>query len=110
MVENGQSPAENQVSRTSGSRVRFSLAHFGHCVGSSSATISSSQSSQYQAGIWWPHHNWRLMHQGRILYMKWSKVFFQTAGMISVRPDSTASVAFFAIGSALTNHWSIGSE
>ena len=33
------------------------------CLLYTSETISSPQSSQYQAGIRWPHHSWREMHQ-----------------------------------------------
>ena len=34
--------------------------------GAVSATIVSSQGSQYQTGIRWPHQSWRETHQGRI--------------------------------------------
>ena len=35
-------------------------------VASSTLTVISSQSSQYQAGMLWPHQIWRLMHQSRM--------------------------------------------
>jgi hypothetical protein len=25
----------------------------------------------YQAGIWWPHQSWRLMHQSWMLFIQW---------------------------------------
>ena len=25
----------------------------------------------YQAGIWWPHHSWREMHQSWMLFSHW---------------------------------------
>jgi hypothetical protein len=25
----------------------------------------------YQAGIWWPHHSWRLMHQSWMFFIHW---------------------------------------
>ena len=43
------------------------LPHFEQVAGASSATISSLQSWQVQAGMRCPHQIWRLMHQSRIL-------------------------------------------
>ena len=64
-VENGHRAELNQVSSVSGSWVMLELPHLGQVQGASLATTVSPQSSQYQAGIWWPHHSWRLMHQSR---------------------------------------------
>jgi hypothetical protein len=69
-VENGQSPEENQVSSTSGSRESALPLHFGQLAGASSATITSPH-AQCQAGIWWPHQSWRLMHQSWMLRIQW---------------------------------------
>ena len=38
----------------------------GQLSGSSTATITSPQSSQYQTGMRCPHHSWREMHQSRM--------------------------------------------
>ena len=62
-VEKGHRAELNQVSSTSSSRVRWVLPHFSQRVGSSRLTLMWPQSSQVQAGIWWPHHSWREMHQ-----------------------------------------------
>src|SRR6202795_1129482 len=62
-VVNGSRPDENQVSSTSETCSNFVLPHFGHFAGASRATITSLQLSQVQAGMRWPHHNWREMHQ-----------------------------------------------
>ena len=67
MVEKGHRAELNQVSRTSVSRVRCAAPHLPQEVGSSMATMISPQSSQVQAGIWWPHQIWREMHQSRML-------------------------------------------
>ena len=60
-VEIGQRPEEYQVSRTSGSCSTLPEPQCWHFVGSGSAwergTVTSWQSAQCQAGIWWPHHN-----------------------------------------------------
>ena len=49
------------VKGISGVVVYLSLIHI--WVGSSRLTLMWPQSSQVQAGIWWPHHSWREMHQ-----------------------------------------------
>ena len=47
-------------------------------LGSASAWASSASratytlpSTSYQAGIWWPHHSWREMHQSWMLFIHW---------------------------------------
>ena len=62
-VENGQSAELNQVSSTSGSRWMFLLWQASHSQASVRETVTWPQSSQYHAGIWWPHQSWREMHQ-----------------------------------------------
>ena len=64
-VAKGQSAELNQVSSTSSSW-RSSPPQAPQRSGASSATIVSSQASQYQTGIWCPHQSWRETHQGRI--------------------------------------------
>ncbi len=73
MVLNGQSQLLNQVSSTSGS-CSSSPPHDGHSVGSSRDTTISPHSPerQYQTGIRWPHHSWRLMHQSRMFSSQFS--------------------------------------
>src|ERR1700709_2424335 len=69
-VAKGQSAELNQVSRTSSSCTKVTPSQAGHFVGATSATIVSSQSPQYQTGIWWPHQSWRETHQGRISFIQ----------------------------------------
>ena len=59
IVENGHSAEENQVSSTSSSCVQ----PLGGV--SSGPKQTSSPSGEYQTGMRWPHHSWRLMHQSR---------------------------------------------
>ena len=66
MVEKGHRADENHVSSTSSSCLS-APPHLGHTAGASSATTISPQDSQFQAGMRWPHHIWRLMHQSRML-------------------------------------------
>ena len=70
-VANGHSAELNQVSSTSvscrsapGSIRRTAAAARGRLASESATT--SSPSSQYQTGIWWPHQSWRETHQGRM--------------------------------------------
>src|SRR5262249_14113523 len=69
-VENGQSPDENQVSRTSGSWCT-APPHFGHAVRSTRETWTEPSLSQYQAGIRCPHQSCREIHQGRMFCIHW---------------------------------------
>ena len=71
-VEWHHSADENQVSSTSsswmnvvGSRPSFATA-FARAADSSCATYTVPASS-YHAGMRWPHHNWREMHQSWML-------------------------------------------
>src|SRR5690606_36160069 len=56
MVEKGQSADENQVSSTSSSWCT-GPPHLVHLSGAVRATMISPQSSQYHAGILWPHQS-----------------------------------------------------
>src|SRR3990167_6598354 len=77
-----------------------------HVVGVVRATVIAPH-SQYQAGIRWPHHSWREMHQSRMLFIQCMYVFVHSSGTNLVLPCSTAAAAFSASGAALTHHWSI---
>jgi hypothetical protein len=66
MVEKGQRPEENQVSSTSSSWRRLAPPQVVQAAGVWRATVTWP-SGQYQAGIWWPHQSWRLMHQSWML-------------------------------------------
>jgi hypothetical protein len=70
-VENGQSPEENHVSRTSSSW-RTGPPHVGHAVSGVRETWTEPSASQCQAGIRWPHQSCREMHHGRMLSIQWS--------------------------------------
>ena len=59
-------PELNHVSRTSGSCLRPPESQPVQDSGSSTATMTTSQPSQYQAGMRWPHQSWRLTHQSRM--------------------------------------------
>src|SRR5258708_233482 len=65
-VENGQSAELNHVSSTSGSCVSLDDPHFIHFDGSSTATFTCLQSSQYHAGIRCPHQTCRDSAHSRI--------------------------------------------
>jgi len=67
-------------------------------------TMISPQPSQYHAGIRWPHHNCREMHQSRMLRIHSKYVFAQLDGTNSVLPCSTAAIAGSANGLIFTNH------
>jgi len=66
--------------------------------------VISVHLSQVQAGMRWPHHSWREMHQSRMLIIQWKNVFDQLSGTNLVFPCSTASIAGLASGCILTNH------
>ena len=99
------------MSRTSSSCLSWAAPHFAHAAGVVRATVISPHLSQVQAGIRWPHHSWREMHQSRMLCIQWKNVFVHASGTNLVFPCSTASMAGLASGSILTNHCvdSIGS-
>src|ERR1044071_8258207 len=88
------------------------LPHLLHALGVSRATVMPPQ-LQYQAGMRWPHHSWREMHQSRMLVIQCMYVFVHSSGTKRVfggsppGPGSTAAAAFCASGPALTHHWSI---
>ena len=71
----------------------------------SSAETVTCPSGQYQAGMRWPHHSWRLTFQSRIVVSQCSQVFSNRAGRIRVRPDRVASRARAASGPVRMNHW-----
>ena len=105
-VEKGQSAELNQVSSTSGSWVMFLEWQHSHSVASSFETVTCPQSSQYQAGMRWPHQSWREMHQSRTLYIQFRYVFEKRSGTNLTSPSSTTRMASLARGFILTNHWS----
>src|SRR5690349_13671483 len=76
--------------------------------------------SSYHAGMRWPHHSWRLMHQSWMLSSHCVYVFAQFSGTNLISPERTASSAGSVIAlrppgrpSAWTsevrstNHWSV---
>ena len=65
-VVKGTRPDENHVSSTSGSRLSSPLTPAARAcwiASASSWATNTWPSSAYQAGIWWPHHSWREIHQ-----------------------------------------------
>ena len=97
-VENGHSPEENQVSRTSSSCVQ-------PAGGSSSGPRqTTSPAGPYQTGMRWPHHSWREMHQSYMLSTQANQRGSSSFGWTTTRPSRTASPAAFASGPTLTNH------
>src|SRR6202162_3418064 len=90
-VENGQSPDENHVSRTSGSCSSLAEPHFGQAVGSSTAA-NVSPLSQYQTGMRCPHQSWREMHQSRMFSIQCMYTRSKRRGMIWMRPSLTAAM------------------
>ena len=102
-VENGHSPEENQVSRTSGSW-RTGPEHFGHAVRSVREAWTEPSASQYQTGMRCPHQSWREMHQGRMFSIQWKYVLLQLRGRMRIRSSRTAAVATSASGFTFTYH------
>mmetsp|Transcript_13020 Transcript_13020/g.54545 ORF Transcript_13020/g.54545 Transcript_13020/m.54545 type:complete len:202 (-) Transcript_13020:1474-2079(-) len=56
------------------------------------------------AGMRWPHHSWREMHQSRMFSSQPNHVRSCICGMISSRPSRTASQASAAICLQSTHH------
>src|SRR5687767_8728615 len=104
MVEKGHKPELNHVSSTSVSCTRSAEPQREHDAGVSRATTISRHLRQCHAGMRWPHQSWREMHQSRMLYIHSKYVLLQLDGMNSMRPVSTAAIAFSASGLVLTNH------
>src|SRR5208283_2421578 len=103
-VENGHSPELNHVSSTSGSCSMCFDPQWAQACGASRATVMPPQSAQCQAGMRWPHHSWREMHQSRMLYIHSKYVFDQLSGTKTMRPSSTALMAGPASGFIEQNH------
>ena len=110
-VENGHRPLLNHVSKVSSSwrSSAAGLPHSAHVSGPSgrSADTVTWPSGQYQAGMRWPHHSWRLTFQSRMFSIQSKKTFSKRGGTILVRPPRTASMARAAIGFTSMNHWVI---
>src|ERR1700757_4584993 len=73
-VENGTSADENQVSSTSESRRSRPVLPAACCLARASSSDAATKMlpcSSYHAGIWWPHHSWREMHQSWMLLSHW---------------------------------------
>src|SRR5271166_1370764 len=104
MVENGQSPELNQVSRTSGSCSMRADPQCAHCKGASRDTVISVQSAQCHAGMRCPHQSCREMHQSRMFSIQLKNVLFQLSGTNVMRPEFTASSTLAASGLVFTNH------
>ncbi|MNC91195.1 hypothetical protein D3C83_74040 [compost metagenome] len=72
---NGTSADENQVSSTSGSRdsgvMRLPAAAAWRAASSKLRPTNGVPSSAYHAGIWWPHHSCREMHQSWMFSSHW---------------------------------------
>jgi hypothetical protein len=70
-VENGHSADENQVSRMSSSwRSVGRRRSRAQVVASVRLTVMWLHAPQYQAGMRWPHHSWREMHQSLMLVIQ----------------------------------------
>jgi hypothetical protein len=103
-VENGHSPDENHVSRTSVSC--FTAApHSGHAVRSSIETVVWLF-AQWNAGMRWPHQSCREIVQSWMFSIQLKYVASHVCGVMVIEPLRTASMAGFASGSIFTNHCS----
>ena len=67
MSSTSWSCVESPSRRTARTRSSRSSLADGHVV----------RSPQYHAGIWWPHHSWREMHQSWMFPIQWKYVFAQ---------------------------------
>ena len=106
-VENGHRPELNHVSKMSGSWVSSAAGrpHVSQADGPVSAAVSVTwPSGQYQAGIRWPYHSWRLTFQSRMFVSQFSQTFSKRSGRIPVRPERVASRAASARGVVRMNH------
>ncbi len=107
-VENGHNPELYQVSKMSGSWVRSPAGrpHAAQASGPAGSAVTVTwPSGQYQAGIRWPHHSWRLTFQSWMLVIQCSQTFSKRVGTIVVRPLRVASRAAAASGAVRMNHW-----
>ena len=101
-------PELNQVSKMSSSwrSSAAGRAHTSQAFGpAGSADTVVCPSGQYQAGIRWPHHSWRLTFQSRISVIQCSQTFTKRSGRICVVPERVASRAAAASGATRMNHW-----
>lgn len=114
-TENGKRDDENQVSKTSSSWLMlsewlpkwaeaYSVASFKLWAATHFSTLSPCWDSRY-AGMRWPHHNWREMHQSLIFSSQSNQTFSKLFGWILRWPLVTAMAARWAISLVLTNHW-----
>src|SRR4051794_6683047 len=74
IVENGTSADENQVSSTSSSRRNAPVDPAAAAFAFASSSVRATKywpASSYHAGMRWPHHSWREMHQSWILPSHW---------------------------------------
>ena len=101
-VEQGHSPEENQVSRTSSSWRSSVPRHFGQVAGASRAT-SSLRKGSTRPGCGGPT---RAAADAPVLdsLSQWKYVFVHCSGRITVFPSRTAAIAGSASG-FMFNHW-----
>ena len=107
-VDHGHSPELNHVSKMSGSWTSSEAGRpqVPQAAGPPASSLTVTwPSGQYQAGIRWPHHSWRLTFQSWIEVIQCSQTFSNRGGTISVRPERVASRAIAASGPVRTNHW-----
>mmetsp|Transcript_11473 Transcript_11473/g.29320 ORF Transcript_11473/g.29320 Transcript_11473/m.29320 type:complete len:290 (-) Transcript_11473:1105-1974(-) len=123
----GKMPDENQVSRTSSSRLsemtfgstpNLSAAIFLASASVDALTQNLSSSSlptgppsmvMKYAGMRWPHHSCREMHHSRIFSSQLYQIFLWCSGTIFNLPSRTASTAFAAMSVQSQNHCGIAS-
>jgi len=78
-TEIGHSHDENHVSSTSSSCLRSDGCNeaspvFARAFSSASPAVGATTKppwGRYQAGMRWPHHNWREMHQSLMFSIQW---------------------------------------
>ncbi len=98
----------NQVSITSSSCLMFCEDNplASNCDFASSIVLATSISPLllYHAGMRWPHHSWREIHQSRTLAIQWWYVFLNLAGISWILSFITCSNAGLVMVSIFTNH------
>src|SRR5258707_7294483 len=97
-TDTGSRQEENQVSSTSVSCVIWSEPQCAQLVGSWRATVILWQTAQCHAGMRWPHHSCREMHQSWMLRIHSKYVLAYISGVNLMCTFSTASIALSASG------------
>ncbi len=98
----GSSPDENHVSRTSVSCVISADPQCPHLSGSCRATVILWHALQCHAGMRWPHHSCREMHQSWMFSIQFRYVFSYISGTkrMALLPSASGFTAAMALSAS----------